>query len=149
MPIRDAVPADTEQICSLIEEHARYEGNTSLVHDRAEMHRHLFGSDPKAWVLIAEVDGAAAGFALCWWTLSSWEGRPGIWMDELFIRPGQRGNGLGRAMMLQLRARTNGRIEWEMQEGNDRAAAFYRQLGAEEVRGWVRYRWQPEHAASR
>lgn len=146
MPIRDARPADTEQICALIEEHARYEGNDTLVHDRAEMHGHLFGTDPKAWVLLAEVDGVVAGFALCWWTFSSWEGKPGIWMDDLFIRPAYRRHGLGRAMMLQLRARSSGRIEWEMKGGNEKAESFYRELGAERVSGWVQYRWKPEHA---
>lgn len=143
MPIRDAEAADTEQICALIEEHARYEGNDELALDRASMHEHLFGADPKAWVLIAEVDGRPAGFALCTWSFSTWEAKPGIWMDDLFIRPQYRRYGLGRAMMAELRGRTDGRVEWEMQGGNERAEAFYRGLGAEIVHGWVQYRWRP------
>lgn len=141
MPIRDAVPADTEQICALIEEHARYEGNHELALDRDEMRQHLFGADPKAWVLIAEVDDQVAGFALCTWSFSTWEAKPGIWMDDLFIRPDYRRYGLGRAMMAELRSRTSGRVEWEMQGGNERAEEFYRGLGAETVHGWVQYRW--------
>lgn len=143
MSIRDAEPADTEQICVLIEEHARYEGNDELALDRAAMREHLFGADPKAWVLIAEADGAVAGFALCTWSFSTWEAAPGIWLDDLFIRPAYRRYGLGRAMMDELRARTGGRVEWEMQGGNEKAEAFYHRLGAEPVHGWVQYRWRP------
>jgi hypothetical protein len=123
MPVRDAEAADGEEICALIEEHARYEGNDTLVLDRAEMTAHLFGPGPKAWVLIAEPPGepgTVAGFAFCSWNFSTWQARPGIWLDDLFIR-----------------------VEWEMQAGNDRAAAFYHGLGAEPVPGWVRYRWPP------
>jgi len=80
MPVRDAEPADAEEICALIEEHARYEGNHELVLDRAEMTKHLFGPDPKAWVLIAEPPevSAVAGFAFFSWNFSTWEARPGI-----------------------------------------------------------------------
>ena len=143
MAVRDAEPGDTEQICAMIEEHARYEGNDQLSLDRAEMHGHLFGPDPTAWVLLAEVDGHAAGFALCCWNFSTWQAQPGIWMDDLFIRPDYRRHGLARELMTALRARTSGRIEWEMSEGNAKAEAFYQALGAEPVHGWVQYRWQP------
>lgn len=143
MSIRDAGPPDIEQICALIEQHARYEGNDAVALDRAAMRGHLFGTAPKAWVLVAEVEGHVAGFALCSWSFSTWEGEPGIWMDDLFIQPEYRRYGLGRALMHELRRRTNGRVEWEMQAGNDRAEAFYRELGAEPVHGWVQYRWAP------
>ncbi|TNC28219.1 GNAT family N-acetyltransferase [Amycolatopsis alkalitolerans] len=144
MPVRDAEAADAEEICALIEEHARYEGNTTLVLDRAEMTKHLFGSEPKAWVLIAEPPGqpgVVAGFAFCSWNFSTWEARPGIWLDDLYLRPEYRRHGLGGELLTALRARTSGRVEWEMQEGNDKAAAFYARLGAEPVSGWVKYRW--------
>ncbi len=142
MPVRDAVESDIDEICAMIEEHARYEGNDDLVLDRAEMRRYLFGPDPKAWVLIAEVDGETAGMAFCTWSFSTWEAKPGIWLDDLFIRPAYRRSGLGRQLLYELRARTDGRVEWEMQEGNEKAAAFYAELGAEPVPGWVRYRWR-------
>ncbi|MFD2417326.1 GNAT family N-acetyltransferase [Amycolatopsis pigmentata] len=146
MPVRDAEPADAAEICALIEEHARYEGNETLVLDRVEMTKHLFGPEPKAWVLIAEPPGAAevAGFAFCSWNFSTWEGRPGIWLDDLYVRPRHRRHGLGRELLGALRARTTGRVEWDMQAGNTRAEAFYRDLGAEPVTGWIRYRWSPE-----
>ncbi|WP_116045450.1 GNAT family N-acetyltransferase [Amycolatopsis palatopharyngis] len=146
MPVRDAVEGDVEEICALIEEHARYEGNDELVLDREDMRRHLFGTDPKAWVLIAEPpgqQGTVAGFAFCTWSFSTWEARPGIWLDDVFIRPEHRRYGLGGELLAELRDRTAGRVEWDMQEGNDRAAAFYKQLGAQEVHGWTRYRWRP------
>ncbi|HKS46880.1 MAG TPA: GNAT family N-acetyltransferase [Amycolatopsis sp.] len=145
MPVRDAEPADAEEICALIEEHARYEGNDTLTLDRAEMTKHLFGSDPKAWVLIAEPPGGAevAGFAFYSWNFSTWEGRPGIWLDDLYIRPEHRRHGLGHELLVALRARTSGRVEWDMQAGNTRAEAFYQRLGAKPVPGWIRYRWSP------
>ncbi|HJQ46658.1 MAG TPA: GNAT family N-acetyltransferase [Amycolatopsis sp.] len=146
MPIREALAADADEICALIEEHARYEGNDTLVLDRAEMIEHLFGSAPKAWVLIAEAPGEpgrTAGFAFCSWNFSTWEARPGIWLDDLFIRPEYRRSGLGRELLAALRERTTGRVEWDMQAGNDKAAAFYAELGAEPVPGWIRYRWSP------
>lgn len=144
MPVRDARAADAEEICALIEEHARYEGNDSLKLDRDEMTEHLFGPDPKAWVLIAEPPGEpgrVAGMAFCSWNFSTWEGRPGIWLDDLFIRPEYRRGGLGGELLAELRARTSGRVEWDVQEGNEKAEAFYRQLGARPAPGWIRYRW--------
>jgi len=143
MPIRDATDADLDEICTLIEEHARHEGNHELVIEREAMQEYLFGTDPVAWVIIAETAGRVVGFALYTRTFSTWEVRPGIWMDDLFIRPESRRDGLGRAMLHELRSRTNGRVEWEMQGGNERAEIFYEQLGAEPVHGWVQYRWRP------
>lgn len=144
MPVRDADVTDAEEICALIEEHARYEGNDTLVLDRGEMTKHLFGPEPKAWVLIAEPPdqpGTVAGLAFCSWNFSTWAAQPGIWLDDLFIRPEYRRHGLGGELLAALRSRTTGRVEWEMQDGNEKAAAFYARLGAEAVPGWIRYRW--------
>ncbi|AXB45410.1 GNAT family N-acetyltransferase [Amycolatopsis albispora] len=145
MPVRDAVAGDIEEICALIEEHAVYEGKDDLKLDRAEMGGFLFGPSPKAWVLIATPpdSAAVAGFAFCSWNFSTWEARPGIWLDDLFIRPEHRRHGLGRELLDELARRTPGRVEWDMQAGNTRAEAFYAQLGAEPVPGWIRYRWRP------
>jgi len=145
MPVRDAEAGDAEEICALIEEHAVYEGNTSLQLDRAEMTKHLFGPDPKAWVLIAEAPdapGRVAGFAFCCWNFSTWLAEPGIWLDDLFIRPEHRRHGLGRELLVALRTRTTGRISWDMQGGNEKAAEFYRKLGAKQVHEWIRYAWE-------
>jgi GNAT superfamily N-acetyltransferase len=145
MPVRDAEVADAEEICALIEEHAVYEGNDSLALDRVEMTKHLFGPDPKAWVLIAEAPdapGEVAGFAFYCWNFSTWLAQPGIWLDDLFIRPEYRRHGLGRELLAALRTRTAGRISWDMQGGNDKAAEFYRRLGAKPIHEWVRYSWE-------
>jgi GNAT superfamily N-acetyltransferase len=146
MPVREAEATDVGEICALIEEHARYEGNDTLVLDRNEMAAHLFGPHPRAWVLIAEPPGergTVAGFAFCSWNFSTWEACPGIWLDDLFIRPRHRRHGLGRELLAAVRTRTSGRVEWEMRAGNNTAAAFYHRLGAEPVSGWIRYRWPP------
>lgn len=145
MAVREARRGDADEICALIEEHAAHEGKDDLVLDRAAMSRHLFGPHPKAWVLLAHPDdepGTVAGFAFCSWNFSTWEGRPGIWLDDLYVRPEFRRFGFGRQLLDALRARTDGRVEWEMQETNSAAAAFYARLGAEPVPGWVRYRWR-------
>lgn len=149
MPVRDATSDDVDEICALIEEHAAYEGNDTLKLDRAEMAGHLFGESPKAWVVLVHPDGEpgrVAGFAFCSWNFSTWEGRPGIWMDDLYVRPEFRRMGFAGELLAALRARTTGRVEWEMQLDNDKGRAFYAALGAEPVPGWVRYRWSAPQA---
>lgn len=152
MGVREATRADIDLICALIDEHAAYEDHAPLRHDPQRMAEHLFGAQPKAWVLIAHPAGdpsAAAGFAFCWWTLSSWEGEPGIWLDDLFVRPEYRRQGLAAELMEALAARTRGRVEWEMQSGNPKGEAFYADLGADVVDGWVQYRWKPRQLSAR
>lgn len=144
MPVRDAGPQDVEEICALIEEHAEYEGKDDLKLDRAEMSRHLFGDAPKAWVVLVHPDGepeTVAGFAFCSWNFSTWSGQPGIWMDDLYVRPQFRRGGMAGELLTELKSRTEGRVEWEMQEDNTKGRAFYAQLGAVPVPGWIRYRW--------
>ncbi|WP_028847339.1 GNAT family N-acetyltransferase [Thermocrispum agreste] len=144
MPVRDAGPNDIEEICALIEEHAEYEGKPDLKLDRAEMATYLFGDDPKAWVVLAYPDGqpeTVAGFAFCCWNFSTWQGKPGIWMDDLYVRPQFRRLGLATELLHDLKSRTDGRVEWEMQVDNDKGKAFYARLGAQPVPGWIRYRW--------
>ena len=145
MPVRDATPADLTDICDLIRDLAVYErAEHEVVFDEAELGRHLFGDRPAASVLIAEADdGAVAGFALYHGTFSTWLGRPGIWLEDLFVRPDHRGTGHGLALLEALRARTAGRVEWAVLDWNESAIAFYRSLGAVPVDGWIRYRWSP------
>ncbi|MBP2477826.1 GNAT superfamily N-acetyltransferase [Crossiella equi] len=144
MPVRDATPADLDDICDLIQEHAAYEGHPGLLLDRQDMREHLFGPHPWARVLIAtppEAPTLTAGFALWHNTFSTWAAQPGIWLDDLFIRAEHRKHGLGRELLAVLRTRTTGRVEWEVQQGNTSAEGFYRSLGAHPVNGWTRYRW--------
>ncbi len=149
--IRDAVPDDLDEICALIVELAHYEqAADEVAFDRDEVGRHLFGSDPAARVLMAQEDQSGngdraevVGMALWFPTFSTWVGRPGIWLEDLFVRPEHRGRGHGRALLEAVRARTDGRVEWAVLDWNQSAIDFYRSLGAEPVDGWTRYRWAP------
>jgi len=94
--------------------------------------------------LLAYPDGqpeTVAGFAFCCWNFSTWQGKPGIWMDDLYVRPQFRRLGLATELLHDLKSRTDGRVEWEMQVDNDKGKAFYARLGAQPVPGWIRYRW--------
>ena len=143
MPLRDATSDDLDEICELIRELAAYERLEHEVElDRDELGHHLFGPRPAASVTIAETDdGRVAGFALWFPTFSTFLGRPGIWLEDLFVRPEHRGQGHGLAILEDLRARTDGRVEWAVLDWNEPSIAFYRALGAEPVEGWTRYRW--------
>lgn len=143
MAIREATPDDTPQIGALIRELADYE---DLAHEVEwaldDLHTALFGPARVASVLIAETEqGEVAGFALWFPTFSTFLGRSGIWLEDLFVRPAHRGAGYGRALLAALRERTDGRVEWAALDWNRSAIDFYRSLGAVPVDGWTRYRW--------
>jgi GNAT superfamily N-acetyltransferase len=143
MPIRPATASDIDEIAALIRELAAYEKlEHEVVLDPAELHRELFGADPAASVLIAEDDGAVAGFALYFRTFSTFLGAPGLWLEDLFVRPQFRGRGLGRALLEEVRRQTTGRVEWAVLDWNAPSIAFYKRIGAQPVEGWTRYRWQ-------
>jgi GNAT superfamily N-acetyltransferase len=143
MSIRDATDADVEEIGALILELAAYEEMSDGVEWEADQLRDaLFGPDAVTGILIAETDtGQIAGFALWFWTFSTFLGRRGIWLEDLFVRPQHRGSGYGRALLERLRSMTDGRVEWTVLDWNQSAIGFYRSLGAEPVDGWTRYRW--------
>jgi GNAT superfamily N-acetyltransferase len=141
--VRDAVPADLPIIASLVRELADYEQlSHEVVFDEAEMGRWLFGAAPAAHVLVATQGGdEIVGMALYHGTFSTFLGKPGIWLEDLFVRPAARGQGHGRALLEALMARTPGRLEWAVLDWNEAAMGFYRQLGARPVEGWARWRW--------
>ena len=85
--------------------------------------------------------GAVAGLALFHGTFSTWLGKPGIWLEDLFVRPEHRGKGHGLALLQHLRTLTDGRIEWAVLDWNTPSIEFYDALGARPVPGWTRYRW--------
>ena len=145
MPIRAATPDDLDEICALIVELAEYERLAHEVEfDREVVGEHLFGDKTVASVLIAETDGGeVAGMALWYRTFSTFLGRPGIWLEDLFVRPQHRGSGYGVALLQELRSLTDDRIEWAVLDWNEPSIRFYRALGAEPVEGWTRYRWLP------
>jgi len=143
VPVRPATQDDLPEIAALIRELADYE---RLAHEvtfgEDELRHHLFGPRPAAFVLIAETsDGTVAGFALFFETFSTFLGVPGIWLEDLFVRPEHRGQGYGRALLQHLRTLTGGRVEWAVLDWNEPSIAFYRSLGAAPVEGWTRYRW--------
>lgn len=144
--LREATADDLEEVCALIRELAEYERlSDEVVFDAAEVARHLFGAAPSARVTLAVADGGAvAGMALWFPTFSTFLGRPGIWLEDLFVRPAHRGRGIGKALLQGLRARTDGRVEWNVLDWNQPAIDFYEELGARPVAGWTTYRWLPE-----
>lgn len=143
--IRAAVPDDGPTIAALIRELAEYEHLAhEVVLDEVELAEHLFGPRPYAEVLLAEVDGEVVGFALFFHNFSTFLGRPGIHLEDLFVRPDHRGAGHGRALLGELGrlavARGCGRIEWSVLDWNAPSIAFYESLGAAAMSEWTLYR---------
>ncbi|MCU1353895.1 MAG: family N-acetyltransferase [Acidimicrobiales bacterium] len=144
MIVRDAQPDDLAEIGALIRELAVFEElEHEVVWDIDALGAELFGPEPAARVLLAEVDGGVAGFALWFPTFSTFLGSRGIWLEDLFVRDEHRGGGIGRALIGALRDRTDGRVEWNVLDWNARAIAFYQSLGARPIEGWTTYRWLP------
>ena len=107
----------------------------------------LFGERPSVFCHVAEVDGAVAGFAVWFLNFSTWLGRHGVYLEDLYVRPSFRGRGLGRALLETLigiaRERGYGRVEWWVLDWNEPAHAFYRSLGAEPMDEWTVWRLLP------
>lgn len=151
--IRQAGEADFNLVADFIRKLADYEKLAHEVRfDDATLHRHLFGPRPAAEVLIGEVDGVASGFALYFQTFSTFEGKPGIWLEDLFVEPHARGAGLGRALLSRLAAlvieRGGARLEWNVLDWNELGKGFYRSIGAGHVDGWERWRMQDDALAA-
>jgi GNAT superfamily N-acetyltransferase len=148
VPIRPAVPTDLPEIAALIRELADYEEmSDEVVWDLPQLERQLFGPSPAAHVLLAETDdGQVAGMALWFRTFSTFLGRSGIWLEDLYVRPEHRRGGFGLALIQELRTLTDGRVEWVVLDWNTSAQTFYDGLGAAPVPGWTRYRWLPADA---
>jgi GNAT superfamily N-acetyltransferase len=144
MSLRPATIDDLDEIIALIHELAEYErAPEEVVLDRDVLAGHLFGDAPAANVVMAVDDesGEVAGMALYHGTFSTWLGRPGIWLEDLFVRPAHRGKGHGLALLQHLRTLTDGRVEWAVLDWNTPSIEFYESLGAQPVPGWTRYRW--------
>lgn len=148
--IRPAEPRDVPAIVGLIRALAEYERlSHAVVLDEAKLSDHLFGARPSAEVLIAEEAGTAVGFALFFHNYSTFLGRPGIYLEDLFVLPECRGRGYGKALFVALARiaveRDCGRIEWSVLNWNEPAIGFYRSLGAEAMDEWTVYRLTGEH----
>jgi GNAT superfamily N-acetyltransferase len=143
--IRPATRADVPLLLQLIGELADYEHlRDEVVLDAALLERHLFGERPAAEAVIAQTGGEAAGYALFFPTFSTFLGRPGIWLEDLFVRPALRGAGIGRALLTHVAqlavARGCGRMEWSALDWNEPALGFYRGLGAKRMPEWQLHR---------
>ncbi len=140
--IRAATPADIDIIHGFILALAAYERLSHEVRaDRAVLAGHLFGERPMAEVLIAELDGAPVGFALFFHNFSTFEGRPGIYLEDLYVAPDARGHGAGKALLIRLAQlvieRDCARLEWAVLDWNQPAIDFYTSLGARGMDEWT------------
>jgi GNAT superfamily N-acetyltransferase len=150
--IRAAAPADVESIFALILQLAEYERAREQVTGSAELlESALFGSPPHAEAVIAELDGETAGFALFYPTFSTWECRPGIWLEDLYVPPEHRRGGVGGALLSHLAQvavqRGCARLEWAALDWNALALDFYQRLGATRLDEWQLHRLEGETLA--
>jgi GNAT superfamily N-acetyltransferase len=140
--IRPADPTDIDTIHAFIRALADYERLAHEVKtDRETLARYLFGPRPMAEVLIAEMDGASIGFALFFHNFSTFEGRPGLYLEDLFVLPEARGAGAGKALLRHLAQlaieRDCARLEWSVLDWNAPAIAVYRAIGARPLDEWT------------
>jgi GNAT superfamily N-acetyltransferase len=145
LTIRPAQVTDIPIILQLIRDLATYERAPNEVSASEEQLRKvLFGDKPAAEVLLAFAGGAPVGFAVFFHNFSTWLGRPGLYLEDLFVKPEERGKGYGRALLVHLgkiaRDRGCGRMEWAVLNWNEPAIRFYRALGAEPMDEWTVYR---------
>lgn len=146
--VRAAARGDISLILQLIRELAEYEKLLSDVQATEEaLERTLFpvaGGTPAAHVVIGELDGEPAGFAVYFLNYSTFLAKPGLYLEDLFVRPASRGKGLGKALLLHLAGRANelgcGRMEWSVLDWNKPSIEFYRSVGAVPLDDWTIFR---------
>jgi GNAT superfamily N-acetyltransferase len=143
--IRPARRDDVPTILALVRELASYEREPDAVTaTEADLASALFGPQPAIFATIAEHEGDVAGFALWFLNFSTWLGRHGIYLEDIYVRPELRGHGYGRALLIELAAiadaRGYGRVEWSVLDWNESAHRFYASLGAVPMHGWTTWR---------
>ena len=140
--IRAARPADADELMRLIRALADYEKLSDMcVGTPAMLRESLFGARPACEALIAERDGRSVGFALYFTTFSTFLCKPGLYLEDLFVEPGHRGAGIGKALLRKLaqlaKERDCGRLEWRVLDWNAPSIRFYESLGARLLKEWV------------
>jgi len=143
--VRPALINDTRTIMQFVIDLAIYE---KAEHEVIATEQHfkdaLFCDNPQAHALIAEIDGAAVGFAIYFFSFSTWLGKHGIYLEDLYVSPQQRGSGAGKALLKELAkiaiAKDCGRVEWSVLDWNEPSIKFYKAMGAEAKNGWTVYR---------
>ncbi|MGQ0626806.1 MAG: GNAT family N-acetyltransferase [Phycisphaerales bacterium] len=153
LTIRPATVADIPLILRLVKDLAEYErAPQEAVATVESVTRHFFGDGlgrgPMAECLIGEVDGVAEGLAVYFHNFSTWTGVPGMYLEDLFVRPAARGSGLGKALLAKVASvavsRGCPRLDWMVIDWNEPAMGFYRKLGAEGLTGWTTWRLKGE-----
>jgi GNAT superfamily N-acetyltransferase len=145
LEIRAATEDDVPLLLSLIKELAEYERlSHQVVATEEALRESLFGKQPVAEALLGYLEDDPAGFALFFHTFSTFLGRPGIYLEDLYVKPEFRGAGVGRALLVHVaklaRERGCGRLEWSVLDWNEPAIGFYRGIGASPLSGWTVYR---------
>ena len=145
MKIRPARPEDASTIIQLIKDLADYEKTPDQVEaSEREILPTIFATDPKVFCDLVELDGEIAGMAIWFLNYSTWQGKHGIYLEDLYIRPEFRGRGFGKALLQHLAAicieRGYGRFQWWVLDWNSPAIEFYRSIGAEAMSEWTVYR---------
>ena len=152
LTLRPAAPSDAPLILQYIRELADYEkAPEAVVATLEDIQRHCFAAHPLVHVIMAEWDGQPAGFALWFLNFSTWEGKPGLYLEDLFVRPAFRGKGIGKALLKHLAARAlrEGwtRFVWQVLDWNTPAIEFYQAQGAQVMRPWLTCRVEGEALA--
>ena len=140
--IREATIEDCDLIMTLIRELAEYERLSHEVEATAgKLRETLFGSNRRAEVLIAEHQGTAVGYALFFHNFSTFTGRPGLYLEDIYVQPNWRGKGLGKLIMIQIARlaveRNCSRLEWAVLDWNAPSISFYRSIDAVPMEGWT------------
>lgn len=146
--VRPADPEDAHLIHELIVELATYEREPDAVETTPELLRaQLAATPPPFECMIGELDEQPVGFALWFQTYSTWRGRPGLWLEDFYVRPSHRGSGVGRALFEAVERvaseRGYGRLELSVLDWNELAIGFYRRRGGSPMEGWTTWRFIP------
>ncbi|MCB1531393.1 MAG: GNAT family N-acetyltransferase [Alphaproteobacteria bacterium] len=146
---RQACEADTPLILSFIKKLAEYE---NLLHEveatEKEIRQSLFCDDPKAFCVIAEHEGKPVGFSVCFYNYSTFQGKSGIYIEDIYVEPAFRGHGIGKGFFSYLAkkavAEDCGRVQWWVLDWNESSIEFYKKLGAKAMDEWTVYRLEGE-----
>jgi GNAT superfamily N-acetyltransferase len=149
LKLRSAVPADVPLMLDYVRELAEYERAPEKVVARSEdLERYVFGEQPLAFAVMAEWDGQPAGWAIWFYNFSTWEGRPGLYLEDLYVRPALRGHGIGKALLKHLArvALEKGctRYVWQVLDWNTPSLEFYKAMGATVLEEWLTCRVEGE-----
>ena len=152
LKLRPATPEDAPLILQFIRELAEYERDPdAAVATEADILRHAFSEHPLIHVVLAEWEGKPAGFALYFFNFSTWQGKPGLYLEDLFVRPSFRGLGIGKALLKHL-ARIAvdlgcTRYVWQVLDWNEPSIKFYEAMGARQMKNWITCRVDGEALA--